>query len=109
MGVEIWKYRNQLLHGNDKEIFILQENRTKRLVDHLYPALKRIENRDNQWLFTKPDESGTNGSYSQQIAWLDGIKRLFPEEYYETVNYLMTEDVLTSELEYIKNQRRGTG
>jgi len=108
-GVDLWKYRNQLLHGNDNEISLVQASTTQRLVDHLYTTLQQMENRDSQWLFTRPDESSTIALYSQQIAWLDGIKRLFPVKYRETVDYLTTEDVLTSELEYVKNQRSGIG
>ena len=99
MGVELWKYRNQLIHGNDNEISLIQADTTQRLVDHLYNTLQGMENRDSQWLFTRPEDNSIFTLYSQQIAWLDGIKRIFPSKYREAVAYLKTEDVLTSELE----------
>ena len=48
MGVDLWKHRNQLLHGNNKETSMVQANTTKTLVNHLYTNLQQMENWDNQ-------------------------------------------------------------
>ncbi len=105
MRVELQKHRNQLIHGNDGEISVFQLETTWKLVDYLHSELKPLENIDNRWLFDNPIEDRVREPYSKQIAWLDGIKPLFPDEYAEAISRRVSEDSLTTELEYVKNQR----
>ena len=105
-GVELWKHRNQLIHGFDGDTSLLQVENTSRLVNCIRVLVEQRRTVDNEWLLSRASEDAARSQFAQQIAWLDGIKRLMPDVYQEAVSLMHAEDVLTSELEYVKTRCR---
>ena len=105
-GVELWKHRNQLIHGFDGDTSLLQVENTSRLVNCIRVLVEQKRTVDNEWLLSRASEDAARSQFAQQIAWLDGIKRLMPDVYQEAVSLMHAEDVLTSELEYVKTRCR---
>ncbi len=103
--IDLWRYWNQLLHGNDGEISKLEIQQTCRLIQLLYNDIKNNAAPTQAWIFSQSLEKLSSENYSQQIVWLDDIKRLFPQEYSTILATSTVEDITASEVEYTINQQ----
>jgi len=78
-GLEIWKIRNELVHGADGKISILEEQRVKRLLELIYQC-KAANYMGDEWPdFPEAVTEVLQWSYESQITLLDRFRYLYPE------------------------------
>ena len=102
--MELWKTRNILVHGNDGEVSKLEIERVHELVEKMYEDVAPVAEKSQQWIFHCPKEERLRDSYSLKVAWLDGVRRMFPEKYRETIDGIRGAELTQLEEEYVKAQ-----
>ena len=78
-GLEIWKIRNDLVHGTDGKISILEEQRVKRLIEGIYQRKAATIIGDEWPDFPEEVTEVLQWSYESQITLLDRCRYLYPE------------------------------
>ena len=103
-NLEIWKTRNTLVHGNYEEVSKLEIERVHTLVEKMYKDIAPVEEERHQWIFHCSNEDRLRESYLLQVAWLDGVRRMFPGKYIEITDCIRGAKLTQREEEYIKAQ-----
>ena len=106
LGCALWKQRNRLVHGNGGEISKLAVQHIQQVITVIYTEIFPQVNPEHNWMFTSTLEKKLKENYSTQVAWLDGIKRLYPEQYSAVVQSVRQQTVFNKELEYVKRTCR---
>ena len=105
LGLTLWKQWNQILHGNDggvSKVDILKAGQTIRQIhEEIYPYVHPA----HKWLFHLPQEERLAEPYQVQIAWIDGIRRLYPRQFEALRQSGESIDLRPGYREYIKEQR----
>ena len=74
-GMDLWKVRNELLHG-DGPISTQELERAKKLVEAVYREIApQAKGTPREWVFNNEDQTRKLGHQSQQ-AWLASVKIL---------------------------------
>ena len=107
MTCRLWQQRNCLIHGNDGEVSKLAVQQTRDIVELVYSDLLPHVDPQHNWMFTTSIEDKIFEHYSLHVAWLDGIRRLYPEKYHAVVQSLRQQNLIDKELEYTKSSRGG--
>ena len=106
-GIGLWKRRNQVIHGVGGGPSKLEVWKTEEMIHTLYDNVEIQRHPLHNWLFADPRETKLKEPYSVQVAWVDSIRRLFPDQYRELRTNLGTMELTFSELEYTKEMSTG--
>ena len=106
-GITLWTSRNQMVHGNQGSVSLAAATHTRKMVENLYHRIGPWAPTDKKWFFHTELNNRLREPYGLQVAWLDGIRRVFPEEYREIQNDLGQYDMIGKELEYILQHQPG--
>ena len=102
-GIQLWKRRNLLLHGNrDGGPSKLEHAKTEALIITLYEELLPNIHPSHGWLFSTPCEVRLLEPHTVQIAWIDSVRRIYPVKYKEMRTQLGQIDFRQDQVEYIK-------
>ena len=97
-----------MVHGNHGSFSLASATCTRKMVENLYHRIGPWAPIDTQqWLFHTELHNRLREPYGLQVAWLDGIWQVFPEEYREIQNDLGQYDMIEKELEYILQHQAG--
>ena len=107
LGITLWKFRNKLVHGPQGIASEMEDQRLTELIEHCYVDIAPWVPETKQWIFEDPLEEKLKDPYHLRIAWVDGIKKMFPAEYRTVQSALRQNDILGSELERALAQRVG--
>ena len=107
LSITLWKFRNKLVHGPDGIASDMEDRQLKEFVEHCYTDIASWAPEDKRWIFTDPLESKLEDLYHLRIAWVDGIRKLFPEEYKQVHAAVRQKDILGPDLERALAQRVG--
>ncbi len=80
-GLELWRTRNQLVHGSDTEVSAMEKVRVSALIKALYSELPIIVPQSQQLLFSMPEDEILNMEYTGQVAWLGHAKYVYPQQF----------------------------
>ena len=106
-GITLWKNRNQMVHGNQGNVSLAAATYTSQMVESLYLRIAPWAPTDTQWLFQTALQDRLREPYGLQVAWIDGIRRVFPEEYREIQGDSGRYDMLSNEIEFILHNQSG--
>ena len=107
LSIILWKFRNKLVHGPHGIASDIEDQKLKELVEQCYVDIAPWAPPAKQWVFEDPLETKLIEPYHLRIAWVDGIRKIFPEEYRRIQATLRQNDILGSDLERALAQRVG--
>ena len=82
-GLDLWKIRNQMVHGNGTGPSLGEQNRVSAIITAMYrDLLPRVTYRTNE-IFSKTEVEMQNLPYQSQVAWIERLKFLFPIDFME--------------------------
>ncbi len=82
-GMEMWKIRNQVVHGAVGGISLLEKEQTKTLILLVYRELKPQVSLRVDEVFDRTEEDLLMSSHQTQAAWIGKIKFLYPRIFKE--------------------------
>ena len=82
-GLELWTIRNQLVHGSDAEVSLMEQVRVSTLIKALYRELPFIVPQSKAILFSIPADEMLTMGYTSQVAWLGHAKYVYPQQFKE--------------------------
>jgi len=82
-GLEIWKTRNEMVHGNDGNISKMEQSQTTMLVKTMYRELRPMIQHRREEVFSVDEKTRLEQNWASQIAWLEQLRFLYPEKYQE--------------------------
>ena len=106
-GLTLWTSRNQMVHGNQGSVSLAAATHTRHMVEQIYTRIASWAPADKKWLFHTHLYTRLREPYGLQVAWLDGVRRVFPEEYREIQTDIGQSNMIGNELEYILHQQSG--
>ena len=80
-GLKLWGHRNQQLHGGIGGVSKIIFDRVQRVAAAAADVLKNDISYDHRWILSQPAPNNDQQGYSNTIAWLDSVRRLYPEKY----------------------------
>ena len=80
-GLAIRRKQNNIIHGTDGGVSKLEMYETEATITAAYEQIFPVSNPSHRWLFSRSQESKLKEPYAVQIAWLDGIQKLYPEQF----------------------------
>ncbi len=80
-SLALWRNRNQQIHGTDGGISRAEENRTVEMIRLIFEQIGPNIRLSHKWLFQKRLEDKLTEPYHVQIAWIDSVRRLYPEQF----------------------------
>ena len=107
-GLVLWRRRNQLIHGTQEGVSKLEEAKTLETIQAIYEAIFPNSHPSHRWLFAVPVEAKLADNRTTQIAWIDSIRRLYPQQYKDIKTRIGKMDFRQEHLEYVKSQRRSS-
>ncbi len=107
LSITLWKFRNQLVHGPHGIASEMEDQKLQELAEHCYVDIAPWAPATKQWVFEDPLETKLKEPYHLRIAWVDGIRKMFPDKYRQVQATLRQNDILGSELERALAQRIG--
>ena len=84
-GLDVWKARNELVHGNDGGPSKLEVKNTLEIVRAMYSYLYSIPDSHKSEILPLDEAEMLQQPYQVQIAWLGRIKHVYPEDYSDIV------------------------
>lgn len=78
------------------------------MIEQTYLEIGTSVSPEHKWLFHTPLPERLTETYLQQIAWLDGVRRVYPDKYKSVRGTLRSERLEQQELEYVKKQAKWT-
>ena len=81
VGIDLWTYRNKLIHGSDGGVSHLELDRILRLITLIYNELPPALKNEQELIFTNDKETKLTQIYHTQISWLDSVRWIFPSQY----------------------------
>ena len=105
VGLRLWTERNRLIHGNDGETSKLEVAKTDEFVKLLYTELFPNTHPSHSWLFSTSLEDRIQESYPAKVAWLDSVRRLYPEKCKEYRAIVGAKSFSRKDIEYNKTAR----
>ena len=109
-GLQVWQHRNHLCHNNSGSTSQYTLNKINRVAAAAAEAIKDEISYDRQWLLQHPAGNTDQSTYSNTVAWLDSVRRLYPEKYKEAQEQANVTDNLERDIseEYTKANIAGT-
>ena len=109
-GLQVWQHRNQLCHNNSGSTSLYTLNKINRVAAAAAEAIKDEIEYDRHWLLQYPAGNTDQCTYSNTVAWLDSVRRLYPEKYKEAQAQANVTDNLERDIseEYTKANIAGT-
>ena len=80
-GLQLWQQRNLVFHGRLIDGSTSTQHRLARLAEEVRRVLTREIDYDRQWLVSQKLLTQGNNQHSNTIAWLDSIRRIYPDYY----------------------------
>ena len=108
-GANMWKQRNKFYHGNDGSISLLEEEKMHDIIHQVYDNIAPTCLPEHKWMFAKTLDEQLQTQYAHQIAWLDGVRRLYPIQHGEILQTVGNQKVFDQEMEYFKWQTKQHG
>ena len=106
-GIDIWSFRNELVHGTDGPALKTEGIHTTELIRDIYQYIKPQVERGREALFPSGKYHLEHQSYQSQLAWLAQVRFLYPDEYTDTEK--ITIGRLSLEREFNHEKARLTG
>lgn len=106
-GMNLWVYRNTLIHGNEGGISKYEEYKTDLIISSLYERVAPLISPTHNWLFHVPLLVKLGEPFSVKVAWLDSVRKLYPEGYKECHQISGQTQFKYEDLERSKSQRVG--
>ena len=100
----LWKKRNTLVHGTDGETSKLELERVQRMIEKVYLEIGPSGTQEHEWLFNSSLADRVTENYSQKIAWLDGVRQIYPEKFKAVREHARSARQEMWELEYTRKQ-----
>ena len=107
LSITLWKFRNQLVYGPHGIASEMEDQKLQELVEHCYLDIAPWAPATKKWVFEDPLDVKLNEPYHLRIAWVDGIRKMFPEEYKQIQATLRQNDILGADLDRALAQRVG--
>ena len=84
-GISVWTQRNQLEHGNQYSVSLLERERVQRCIKSAYDKFGSINTSDCEikWMFGKSIEKRLEDTYDVQMAWLELLRKLYAHHEFE--------------------------
>ena len=79
-GMKLWTHRNTLVHGNDAGISKMEIRKARQIIILLYEELLPDLRVEHRWLFTRSQELRLEDPYRLQVAWIECVKKILPDE-----------------------------
>ena len=98
LGRSMWQQRNNFYHGNDGSISRLEEEKTHKIIHQVYDNIAPTCLPEHKWMFEKTLEEQLQTQYALQIAWLDGVRRLYPVQHGESIQTVGNQKVFDQEM-----------
>ena len=105
-GIALWKHRNQLIHGSLDGVSKLEEAKTAETIRAIYDEIYPTIHPSHRWLFAVSVEDRLAELRSTQIAWIDGVRRLYPQQYDDIKTTIGKTNFRADTLEHMKSQGR---
>ena len=105
IGLRLWTERNRLIHGNDGETSKLEIAKTNEYVKLIYSELYPNIHPSHRWLFSTSLDNRIQESYAAKVAWLDSVRRLYPEQSKEYRSIVDAKSFRRQDIEYNKVSR----
>ena len=80
-GLQLWQQRNLVFHGGLTEGSTSTQRRLGRLAEEVRSVLTREIDYDRRWLVSQKLLTHGKNQHSNTIAWLDSIRRIYPDYY----------------------------
>jgi len=106
-GLELWTVRNQLVHGSDTGVSLVEQARVGTLIKALYRELPFKVPQSKAILFSSSEDDMLTLAYNSQVAWLGHVKYIYPQQFKEIE--AGTAGSHLSRLEFDAVQMRETG
>ena len=106
-GLALWTQRNNVVHGNDGDISKMELRRAHALIAAIYEEIFPEVQREHAWLFSSSFQTKLDENYSVQIAWIDSVRQLYPEQFFVLSNRVGRHLFEPAELERTKTHRTG--
>ena len=100
----LWKKRNTLVHGTEGETSKLELERVQRMIEKVYLEIGPRGKKEHEWLFNRSLAERETENYTQKIAWLDGVRQIYPEKFKAVRENARSARQETRELEYTRKQ-----
>ena len=107
-GIELWKQRNQLIHGSQEGVSKVEAAKTLETIRAIYNEIYPNIHPSHRWLFPGTVEDKLAETRATQIAWIDGVRRLYPTQYADIQTIIGKTDFRQETIEYIKARSRVT-
>ena len=82
-GLQLWQQRNLVYHGGTGEVSTDTQLRMTKLADEIQKVLLREIKYDMRWIVNQKVQAKGANTYSNTVAWLDSIRRIYPDKYAE--------------------------
>ncbi len=96
-----------MVHGNKGSVSLAAETKARKMIEMVYQRIEPWINQEERWLFHTGLHDKLREPYGLQVAWLDGVRRIFPDEYTEIKKDLGQSNIMGKELEYILGKIAG--
>ena len=106
-GISLWKQRNILVHGNAGGTSKSDITKTEAMIGFFYDELLPKIDIETKWLFTTTLEQKLAEPYAAQVAWVDSVRRLYPDLYSKGKYKVGQGNFTKKHLEYIKETSVG--
>lgn len=84
-GIDLWQARNMILHGPDQSISKYEKDMLESKVRAMYRDLRPQVKYRSTDIFSIPEDGMLKQPVQNQVAWLERLKFLFPDEYVKIV------------------------
>ena len=106
-GLALWTHRNNVVQRNDGGISKMEIRRAQALIEAIYDEILPAVQGAHAWLFSSSSQKKLEENYSVQIAWIDSIRQLYPEQCCVLSNRVGRHLLEPAELERTKTHRTG--
>ena len=89
-----------LIHGTQEGVSKLEEAKTLETIQAIYEAIFPTSHPSHRWLFAVPVEAKLVDNRTTQIAWIDSVRRLYPQQYKDIKTRIGKMDFRQEHLEY---------
>ncbi len=96
-----------MVHGSQGSVSLAAETKASTMIEMVYQWIAPWIKHEEKWLFSTGLQDKLRDPYGLKVAWLEGVRRIFPDEYTEINHELGQSDIIGQELAYILGKKAG--
>lgn len=96
-----------MVHGSNGGVSLAAETKARKMIEMVYQRIEPWITQEERWLFHTRIHDKLREPYGLQVAWLDGVRRIYPDQYTEIRKELGQSDIIGTELEYLLGKKAG--